>query len=614
MAAFGALRRAWVAAGGLRAQVHRAAVPLRWSQAKISFVLQPKSFPLAPWRLNIRCQSTAAVAGIQVAQGVSATPLEKVLPLEELGQVLQEPTLAELGLESYTPVGFILKDGIYTLSGFPTHCKEPARRSRAPIFISFFFALRKMAECPVPSMQTGGLWWFMDLTTPDPYYILPVMASVTMWIVTEIGMQAGPPNPNLDLMKKVFRVMPVVFLPFIISFPTAIFTYWLTSNLFSIMQILLFRLPAARAFFHIPERVEHNPKSLPPQEDFLKSVKEGWQNVKMAHQLDERQKVIPSNFFPESHTASKQAIATKERIRVLSKSVCNVLQKKTEKTKSLVARNQEGRGGLGRASGPFRSRDQAAGQARRPWLLSGRCGERGSRRGGFVHRPTIRHQSTAAVAGTQEISQIAEDSTLAELGLGSFSPVGLIMKILESLHLDLGLPWWGAIVGGTLLARCLVFPIIVKCQQQAVKLNNHYPQMSEMNSRISDARKSGNQKEFIKAYTELNQYQKAHNLNPKIGFLAPLVQMPIFISFFFALRKMAECPVPSMQTGGLFYHMMKTVFRVMPFLLLPVTINFPTVLLLRLPSVRTFFHISKQEVHKPVEGQTQKGVIDNFKD
>ncbi|XP_026538859.1 mitochondrial inner membrane protein OXA1L [Notechis scutatus] len=302
-----------------------------------------------------------------------------------------------------------------------------------------------------------------------------------------------------------------------------------------------------------------------------------------------------------------------------------------------------------------------------------------------LFRPTIRHQSTAAVAGTQvvqdaanapvetilpleEISQIAEESTLAELGLGSFSPVGLIMKILESLHLDMGLPWWGAIVGGTLLARCLVFPIIVKCQQQAVNLNNHYPQMSEMNSRISDARKSGNQKEFLKVYMELNQYQKVHNLNPKVGFLAPLVQMPIFISFFFALRKMAECPVPSMQTGGLLwftdlttsdpyyalplvttasmlavlelgaetgvsnpsYHMMKTVLRVMPILLLPITINFPTaiftywltsnlyslgqVLLLRLPSVRTFFRIPKQQVHKPAEGETQKGMIDNLKD
>ncbi|ETE62324.1 Mitochondrial inner membrane protein OXA1L, partial [Ophiophagus hannah] len=478
--------------------------------------------------------------------------------------------------------------------------------SQAPIFISFFFALRKMAECPVPSMQTGGLWWFTDLTAADPYYILPVMASVTMWIVTE-----------------------------------AIFTYWLTSNLFSIMQILLFRLPAARAFFHIPERVEHNPKSLPTQEDFLKSIKEGWQNVKMAHQLDERQKYFKkqldsthkgkplSLLFAATHDHKMLVFFYFRKKRCFQNQSVTFCKRKEQR---LVYREHEVKA---RLAFPQHSQNCYV----------------------VLFRPTIRHQSTSAVAGTQvvqaaanapvetilpleEISQIAEESTLAELGLGSFSPVGLIMKILESLHLDLGLPWWGAIVGGTLLARCLVFPIIVKCQQQAVNLNNHYPQMSEMNSRISDARKSGNQKEFMRAYTELNQYQKVHNLNPKVGFLAPLVQMPIFISFFFALRKMAECPVPSMQTGGLLwftdlttsdpyyalplittasmlavlelgaetgvsnpsYHMMKTVFRVLPILLLPITINFPTaiftywltsnlyslgqVLLLRLPSVR----------------------------
>ncbi|KAM3821784.1 mitochondrial inner membrane protein OXA1L [Vipera latastei] len=302
-----------------------------------------------------------------------------------------------------------------------------------------------------------------------------------------------------------------------------------------------------------------------------------------------------------------------------------------------------------------------------------------------LFRPAIRHQSTAgAAAGTQvaqaaatapvetvvpleELSQVSGDSTLAELGLGGFSPVGLIMKILESLHLDVGLPWWGAIVGGTVVARCLVFPLIVKSQRQAVLLNNHYPQMSEINSRITDARKSGNRKEFVRAYTEMNQYQKQHNLNPKAGFIAPLIQAPIFISFFFALRKMAECPVPSMQTGGLWwftdlttpdpyyalplittvtmwavlefgaetgvsnpsYHVMKTVFRVMPLVLLPITINFPTaiftywltsnlyslgqVLLLRSPTVRAFLHMPKPEIHKPAAGQAPKGLIDSFK-
>lgn len=38
--------------------------------------------------------------------------------------------------------------------------------------------------------------------------------------------------------------------------------------------------------------------------------------------------------------------------------------------------------------------------------------------------------------------------SLSELGLGSFTPVGLIQNLLEFMHVGIGLPWWGAIVVG----------------------------------------------------------------------------------------------------------------------------------------------------------------------
>lgn len=38
--------------------------------------------------------------------------------------------------------------------------------------------------------------------------------------------------------------------------------------------------------------------------------------------------------------------------------------------------------------------------------------------------------------------------SLAELGLGSYTPVGLIQNLLEFMHVSIGLPWWGAIVVG----------------------------------------------------------------------------------------------------------------------------------------------------------------------
>lgn len=48
-----------------------------------------------------------------------------------------------------------------------------------------------------------------------------------------------------------------------------------------------------------------------------------------------------------------------------------------------------------------------------------------------------------------EVLQAASaEPTLAELGLANYTPVGLIQNILEFMHVDLGLPWWGAIVVG----------------------------------------------------------------------------------------------------------------------------------------------------------------------
>ncbi|XP_077170186.1 mitochondrial inner membrane protein OXA1L [Paroedura picta] len=288
-----------------------------------------------------------------------------------------------------------------------------------------------------------------------------------------------------------------------------------------------------------------------------------------------------------------------------------------------------------------------------------------------LSRPAIRCQSTAAAAaGAQivpppappptesalsaaDLGQAAQELTFDELGLGCSTPVGLIQNLLECLHVDMGLPWWGAIVAGTVAARCVIFPLIVKGQREAMKLNNHMPQIQALTGRANEAKRSGNKFEFAQAYADLTLYQKTHDVNPLRSFIVPLVQAPVFISFFIALRKMAELPVPSMQTGGLWWfadltvadpyyilplsatvtmwavlelgaesgvsnpnlRVMKTVLRVMPLAILPLTISFPAaiftywltsnlfslgqVMLLKVPSVRTYLRIPERVVHDP---------------
>ncbi|XP_034020365.1 mitochondrial inner membrane protein OXA1L isoform X2 [Thalassophryne amazonica] len=281
---------------------------------------------------------------------------------------------------------------------------------------------------------------------------------------------------------------------------------------------------------------------------------------------------------------------------------------------------------------------------------------------------TAVEQVTEALPTAVEVLQAAgTEPTLAELGLASYTPVGLIQNLLEMIHVDLGLPWWGAIIAGTVLARLAMFPVIVKGQRETAKMNNVLPEMTKLTERMNDAKRSGNKFEFARAYSDLMLFQKKHDVSPLRGFLVPLVQAPVFMSFFIGLRKMAYLPVPSLQTGGAlwfsdltvadpFYILplavtgtmflilelgaesgvdnpnlrgLRTVFRIMPFVILPLTISFPTavftywltsncfslgqVTLLKHPWVRKKLKIPLMVAHPASSLPQNEGFIANIK-
>ncbi|XP_069575074.1 mitochondrial inner membrane protein OXA1L isoform X1 [Brachyistius frenatus] len=285
----------------------------------------------------------------------------------------------------------------------------------------------------------------------------------------------------------------------------------------------------------------------------------------------------------------------------------------------------------------------------------------------ILSQPIVERAADVAPTAAEVLRAAATEPTLVELGLAAHTPVGLVQNLLEFMHIDLGLPWWGAIVVGTVLARLAVFPVIVKGQREAAKLNNVLPEITKLTTKMNDAKQSGNKFEFAQAYSELNLFQKKHDVNPLRGFLIPVVQAPVFISFFIALRKMAYLPVPSLQTGGTlwftdltaadpFYILplavtgtmffilelgaesgidnpnlrtMKTVMRIMPLIILPLTINFPTavftywmtsnlfslgqVVLLRHPLVRQRLKIPERVKHPASAMPQNDGLIESMK-
>ncbi|XP_027563910.1 mitochondrial inner membrane protein OXA1L, partial [Neopelma chrysocephalum] len=89
-----------------------------------------------------------------------------------------------------------------------------------PVFVSFFLALQGLAAAPAPGLLQGGLGWFQDLSASDPYYVLPLLVTASTWMVLELGAETGVATPGGGAVRQLLRLLPLLFLPFILHFPT----------------------------------------------------------------------------------------------------------------------------------------------------------------------------------------------------------------------------------------------------------------------------------------------------------------------------------------------------------------------------------------------------------
>ncbi|CAK9291385.1 unnamed protein product [Gordionus sp. m RMFG-2023] len=164
---------------------------------------------------------------------------------------------------------------------------------QAPIFLSFFWGLRSMANAPIESMQTGGLFWFTDLTLADPYYLLPIITCSTLFLTLEFGVESGMRANMMPVMKYVMRGMPVVVFFFTLNFPAAILCYWCTNNFLSLLQVGFLRLPGVRPYFGI-ERAK--PPPAPDNKTLKMKFKDSMENNKILSEIEDRIKMDAFKF------------------------------------------------------------------------------------------------------------------------------------------------------------------------------------------------------------------------------------------------------------------------------------------------------------------------------
>jgi hypothetical protein len=120
---------------------------------------------------------------------------------------------------------------------------------QAPIYSSFFFATKRMAETH-PSFMTGGSYWFPDLSVTDPTYVIPVLAGALLIASTEIAMGHNPnnDNPNGQQLQMMMRFLGFMIVPVCATMPASVGVYFVASGVGGLLQSVLFMTPAFKTW------------------------------------------------------------------------------------------------------------------------------------------------------------------------------------------------------------------------------------------------------------------------------------------------------------------------------------------------------------------------------
>lgn len=96
-----------------------------------------------------------------------------------------------------------------------------------PVFIALYWVLVESVEL----RHAPFILWITDLSSADPYHVLPIIMGLTMLIQQKLN--PAPPDP---MQAKVMMFLPVVFTILFLNFPAGLVLYWTVNNTLSILQ------------------------------------------------------------------------------------------------------------------------------------------------------------------------------------------------------------------------------------------------------------------------------------------------------------------------------------------------------------------------------------------
>lgn len=116
-----------------------------------------------------------------------------------------------------------------------------------PVFIALYWVLLESVEL----RQAPFMLWIKDLSAPDPFYVLPVIMGISLFVQQKLN-----PTAMIDpIQAKVMMLLPVLFTVMFLNFPAGLVLYWVVNNVLSIIQ--QWYIMRSYAQIDVPKRLNH---------------------------------------------------------------------------------------------------------------------------------------------------------------------------------------------------------------------------------------------------------------------------------------------------------------------------------------------------------------------
>src|SRR5262245_14110652 len=202
-----------------------------WSIVLLTIFLNMFFFPLR-WKSSVTMKRAAAMQ-------------PKMKDLQERMKKLDknDPKMLELNKEQLA----LMKEGNPLMGCLPLLLQMP-----------FFMAVFAILTVSIEVRNAPFFGWLTDLSSPDPYWILPITMCVTM-----IAQTALTPTTADPVQKKISYIMPLIFTWFLKQAPAGLVLYWMVSNLVGVAQQFIInrltKIPPAATSTSQPEKTGSKP-------------------------------------------------------------------------------------------------------------------------------------------------------------------------------------------------------------------------------------------------------------------------------------------------------------------------------------------------------------------